>query len=57
MKGLYPYVARGAGYKAAYTTWDRTTGLVKYYLDTNNDGIITGADELLFTPTLTQIYP
>lgn len=56
-KGLYPYVARGSGYRGVYTTWSRATGVIRYYSDTNNDGTIAGADELLFTPTLTQIYP
>ena len=35
-KGLYPFVARGSGYKPVHTTWDKATGIVRYYLDTNN---------------------
>lgn len=55
--GVYPSLARGAGYKGLYASFDTATSILKYYADTNGDGLITGADELLFTPTLTTLYP
>ena len=55
VKAMHPFVARGAGYKTVYFTYVVATNSVQIYLDSNSDGIIAGADELLFTTTPTTI--
>ena len=54
-KAMHPFVARGAGYRTVYITYTKATNSVQVVLDSNNDAIISGADELLFTTTPTTI--
>lgn len=54
-KAMHPYVARGAGYRTIYINYIVATNTAQIYLDSNNDGVLGGADELLFTTTPTTI--
>lgn len=58
-KGMHPYVARSAaGYRTVYISYERSPEVVKVWFDTNNDFTINPAqDELLYTATLTNVYP
>lgn len=56
-KAMYPKVARGTtGYRNVYIVLTKTPFKIEVWHDTNGDlAIVSGQDELLFTPTLTTL--